>query len=68
MVAVVSMLKVQNMSFKNSSILHSHYVKWPFSCQVNRLPNIWTVVLLKFICVMNVVQDLFSYQTSLAHF
>ena len=45
--------------FKKSRLLHSCYLKWPFGYQVRWLPYTWTVVLLKLIYVIKVVQHLF---------
>ena len=46
---------------KNSRILHSCCIRLPFGCLVKQLPCIWTIVLLKLIYVIKVVQHLFFF-------
>ena len=50
---------------KDSRLLHSCCIQWPFGYLVKWLPYSWTIVLLKLICVINIF---FSFQTSLLHF
>ena len=47
--------------YMNSRLLHSCCIKWPFVYPVRWLSDIWTIVLLKIIYVIKVVQLLFSF-------
>ena len=46
---------------RNSRMLHSCCIRWPFSYPIRWLPYIWTIVLLKFICLIKVVQVPFYF-------
>ena len=55
-----SMVKVHIAFFKNSRMLPSCCVKWHFSFPPWCLPYIWTIILLKLIYIIKVVQHLLS--------
>ena len=53
---------------KKSRLLHLCCIKWPFGYLIRWLPYIWTILLLKLIYVIMVIQFIFFFQDQSAAF